>query len=170
MRILVSFLLLVLIFGCWDVDNKNQNISAQDIGLLDSLALEKMIQQRSGKALLVNVWATWCVPCREEFPELVELARKFQNKDVEIVGISADFPDEIEKKVVPFLKEQKVNFPNYVQNFSRQEKFINMMNQEWSGALPATFIYDDTGRQRFFVVGKQTLEEFIKALDQLESQ
>jgi thiol-disulfide isomerase/thioredoxin len=139
--------------------------NAENVSLLDSLKLKDLIDQRQGKVLLVNVWATWCVPCREEFPDLVKLYNKYQGAKVRIIGISADYPDEISEKVLPFLREQKVNFPIFVQNFSRQEDFINMMNKDWSGALPATFVYDSTGIQRYFVVGKQSYQDFVGLLN-----
>ncbi len=139
----------------------------QEVPLLDSLNLENFISKREGKLLLLNVWATWCIPCREEFPALVKLNQKYHHNKVQIIGISADYPDEVEEKVLPFLRQQKVNFPVYVQNFSRQENFINLMNTGWSGALPATFVFDSSGVQRHFVVGKQSYQDFAGLLDDL---
>ncbi len=166
MKLLVSLLLIGFIYGCQDTGGDSTAISAADVALIDSLGLQNLIHHREGKVLLVNVWATWCIPCREEFPDLVKLAKQFD--EVDIVGISADFPDEIEEKVVPFLQKQHVNFPVFVQNFERQEDFINMMNQEWSGALPATFIYDTEGSQRYHVIGKQSFGNFSAALKQIQ--
>lgn len=139
--------------------------NVRDVALLDSLKLKNLINQRHGKVLLLNVWATWCVPCREEFPDLVKLKDKYQGDNIQIIGISADYPDEIADKVLPFLREQKVNFSVFLQNFSRQEDFINMMNADWSGALPATFIFDTSGVQMHFVVGKQSYQDFVRLLE-----
>ena len=65
---------------------------------------------------------------------------------MEIVGISADYPDEIETRIKPFLAKSKSNFRVFVQNFSKQEDLINRLNKNWGGAIPATFIYDASGK------------------------
>jgi thiol-disulfide isomerase/thioredoxin len=135
------------------------------ISLLNEAKFDSLVQNRDGKILLINVWATWCVPCREEFPNLVRLTKVYQGKDVDIIGISADFPDEIDDKIIPFLMKQKVNFENYLQNFRNQEDFINKLSPEWQGALPATFVYDTSGKMREFLLGKQTYESFQNAIE-----
>ena len=129
--------------------------------------LESIFASQKGRVLLVNVWATWCKPCREEFPDLVRLARFYKNKDVRIITISADYPDEIETKIRPFLDKFKINFPVYVQDFPGQEDFINQMNKKWNGALPATFIYDKAGRQRAFFLGKKDFESLKKEIEKI---
>jgi thiol-disulfide isomerase/thioredoxin len=129
--------------------------------------LDDLIMNRNGKVLLINVWATWCIPCREEFPDLVRLAEKYQGRNLEVIGISADYPDEIASKITPFIESEKVNFPIYVQDFDKEENFINYLNRDWSGALPATFIYDKSGAQQKFLLGKQSFQEFQQAVEEL---
>ena len=135
------------------------------VDLLDLPGLQNLISQRNGRVLFINVWATWCIPCREEFPDLVRLTNTFQDRPVEIIAISADYPDEIDSKVIPFLESQRVNFPVYVQNFAGQEDFINFLNRGWSGALPASFIYNTGGEQKSFLLGKQSYQELVNALE-----
>jgi thiol-disulfide isomerase/thioredoxin len=144
--------------------NTNGTINVQKIGEPE---LDNILQSYKGKVLLVNVWATWCTPCREEFPDLVRLARFYKNKDVIIIAISADYPDEIETKIFPFLKTLNINFPVYVQDFPGQEDFINRMNKKWNGALPATFVYDKTGRQQAFFLGKRDFESLKKEIEKI---
>ena len=79
------------------------------------------------------------------------------------MGISADYPDEIESKIIPFLREQKVNFKNYVNAFDDPNELIDFLNTDWNGALPATFIFDEDGKQKVFLEGKQSYEELVKA-------
>lgn len=128
--------------------------------------LGHLIEDRNGRPLLVNVWATWCAPCREEFPDLVKISNKYGNK-IDVVGISVDFPGEIDSKVIPFLKKHNAVFTNYVIKVTEPEDFINLMNKEWSGAVPATFIYDKTGNQIEYLVGKRKFEEFEKVIENL---
>ena len=87
-----------------------------------------------------------------------------------VIAISADYPDEIQTKILPFLKQFKLNFPVYVQDFPKPDQFIDTMNSKWNGALPATFIYDKSGQQKNFLIGKRSLKEFKQLIDEtLES-
>jgi len=125
--------------------------------------LQQMIRNRDGKRLVLNMWATWCVPCREEFPDLAQLAKK-TGATTEVVGISLDYPEEMEAQVIPFLRQNPVNFSIYVAEVASQDDFINFFNPDWSGALPTTFIYDADGRQTEMMTGKHTLADFENAL------
>lgn len=134
---------------------------------LDEPGLERLITQRNGKILFLNVWATWCGPCREEFPDLIQLAREYSDANVEIVGLSVDFPDEIDSKIIPFLEDSGVNFNIYVQNFQRMEHVIDLLNKEWGGGIPATFIFNSNGNQVAFFQGKRNFQDFKKELENL---
>jgi thiol-disulfide isomerase/thioredoxin len=151
-----------------DIKIDHENISEDlqgEIRKLTPRMLDELIRNRNGKVLLINVWATWCIPCREEFPDLVKLAEKYQERNLEIIGISADYPDEIVTKIRPFIESEQVNFPIYVQNFDKQENFINYFNEDWMGALPATFIYDTSGTQQVFLLGKRSYKEFRQTVE-----
>ena len=89
------------------------------------------------KAVLVNVWALWCIPCIEEFPMIVKLGNEI--KDLEVVFISADFKDQMEN-VIEFLSSFEVRYKSYIKD-EKDESFINGINQNWTGSLPFTIIY-----------------------------
>ncbi len=132
---------------------------------LNEAGLRGLISQRNGKLLLLNVWATWCLPCREEFPDLVKLADEYQRRDVEVVGLSVDYPDEIETKIVPFLKAVRANFRIFVQDFNDPAVLIQQLDANWSGALPATFIFDKKGSRQAVLVGLHSYERFKGELE-----
>jgi len=134
---------------------------------LDDAGLRRLIGRRGGKILFLNVWATWCVPCVEEFPDIVKLFRSCDPNVVEVVALSADYPDEVDSKIIPFLKKQNVPFKVYVAKFDDQEKFINALDTAWSGALPATFIYDAQGHRRFKLIGQGSYDLFKQQVDRL---
>jgi thiol-disulfide isomerase/thioredoxin len=165
------FLLFTILLSCQSKKDKVANhknkslVDSPKVTLLNEDSLENLLKVRNGKALFLNVWATWCIPCREEFPDIVRLSREYENKDIEFVGISADFPDEIESKIVPFLQNQKVDFKIFVQNFKHQEDLINRLNPDWRGALPATFLYNNKGELIKFMLGKQSYQNFKQSID-----
>ncbi len=132
---------------------------------LDDAGLRKLITQRQAKWLLLNVWATWCLPCREEFPDLVRLAESYRNSNVEFIGLSVDYPDEIETKIIPFLRSIRVNFKIYVQDFKDPSDLIRLLNPNWNGALPATFIFDAQGNFQQMLLGAQSYESVKDAID-----
>ena len=70
-----------------------------NVATIGEAGLKNLLTAHKNKVLVVNVWATWCKPCRDEFPDLVRLAAFYKDKDVEIVAISADYPDEITAKI-----------------------------------------------------------------------
>lgn len=121
-----------------------------------------LIASHSGqKAVLVNVWATWCVPCVEEFPHLVELREKYKDR-LEVVFISADFDDELDR-VQQFLTDQGVDWQTYIKD-GKDEPFILAIHPDWSGALPATAVYDASGQPVTFFeqpADYETFERYI---------
>ena len=118
----------------------------------------RVVHQPGAKAVLVNMWATWCGPCREEFPNIVKLARRYQAHGLRVVLVSTDAENEL-AEVKRFLAKQGVDFPSYLKAEKDQE-FINGIDPLWSGALPATFIYDGGGKLKRFWEGGASYAEF----------
>jgi thiol-disulfide isomerase/thioredoxin len=178
-RILILILILSFFACSKDEGQKSQvkikqdpkpsvsDLASIEVSILDANSFQTLINQHQGKILFINAWATWCVPCKEEFPDLVRLKDYYSDSDVVLVGISVDFPDEVESKVKPFLYSQKVNFPNFVQNFKNPEDLINLLNEKWRGAVPATFIYDKKGNQQAFLLGKRSFDEFKTEIENI---
>ncbi len=109
------------------------------------------IKQPGPRVTLVNVWATWCGPCRTEFPDLVRFQRDARARGVKVVFVSADFPDQL-SRVRAFLAKQGVTEASWIKHDDDQA-FIKAFEPRWSGALPATFVYDSTGTQVRFWEG-----------------
>jgi len=135
--------------------------------LLDFVNFKQLISESRGKVLVINIWATWRVPCVEEMPDLVKLDDSYESENVQVIGISLDYPEEIQSKILPFIKNNKINFPIYVNDFKNDEALINFLNENWSGAIPATFIYDKTGVQKEFLLGKHFFDDFKNAIEQV---
>ncbi|HCY77790.1 MAG TPA: hypothetical protein DHV28_17910 [Ignavibacteriales bacterium] len=140
--------------------------SQNNIKILDKAGFENLISQRSNKILLLNIWATWCVPCREEFPDLIKLNDIFKDK-VDIIGISVDYPDEINSKIKPFAERLKINFNLFVNGIGNDEELINLVDKDWNGAIPATFIFDIDGKLVSKIYGKQDFESFKEIITKL---
>ncbi|MGH7595854.1 MAG: TlpA disulfide reductase family protein [bacterium] len=131
---------------------------------IDETGLQQLIAPARGKVVLLNFWATWCEPCVEEFPALMKIAQQFQPQGLKIIFVSIDELEDIEGKVLPFLKAQGVAFRTYIKRTKDDEAFINAIDEKWSGAIPATFIYDTNGTLVKRLVAQQTFETFAEAV------
>jgi len=128
---------------------------------VDADGLKKLLPQNSGsgKALLINFWATWCGPCREEFPDLVKLNSKLDAKSVDFITISLDDVADITTAVPSFLKSANALMPAYLLNTPEQETAILAVDKNWQGSLPATFLYNSKGELVFKKFGRVDPEE-----------
>jgi thiol-disulfide isomerase/thioredoxin len=122
--------------------------------------LKQVLAQLQGKVVLVNFWATWCPPCVAEFPSLVRLDNKYSSEGLEIIAVSFDDKSQLNAQVLPFVKSQKARFKVYLKDVEDIEKFINSIDENWVGAIPATFVFDRNGTLIKSVIGEQTFENF----------
>lgn len=125
---------------------------------VDAEQVRDVVSQFAGeKAVLVNVWATWCIPCVEEFPYIVQVRDEFKD-ELEVVFISADFPEALDR-VHEFLGNNSVYWQTYLKN-DRDEPFIDAVWTDWTGALPATIVYNKNGEKIAAFERAATFEEF----------
>jgi thiol-disulfide isomerase/thioredoxin len=123
---------------------------------IDAAALGALVKS-SGKPLLVNFWATWCDPCREEFPDLVKLDNEFHGK-LDFIVISLDDLAEINRDVPKFLAEMKADMPAYLLKTDDEGAAIAIVSKDWKGGLPFTVLYDANGQIAYFRQGKVNIE------------
>jgi thiol-disulfide isomerase/thioredoxin len=140
--------------------------STAQLAPLDESVYREILEKRRGKVVLVNFWATWCEPCREEMPHLAALARKYGARGLSLVTISADEPEQ-ERDAAAFLKSSKVSFPAWLKRVKNDDAFITFIDKDWSGALPATFLFDRKGAKAARFVGEADLAELEVAIRKL---
>jgi len=133
---------------------KDQNLPKVTLG--DEAAI-KAVMVSKGKPLLVNFWATWCDPCREEFPDLVKLDQEFKGK-IDFITISLDDPADIATTVPRFLSSMKAEMPAYLLKTPDESAFIATISKAWQGAMPFTILYDKDGKAAYQREGKVNLE------------
>lgn len=116
---------------------------------IDAAALAKLLPQADAanpRPVLINFWATWCEPCRVEFPDLVKIDNEFRKGGLDFFTVSLDDPAELATSVPTFLSEMKAErIPAYLLNTPEPADAINAVDKTWSGALPATFLFNRQG-------------------------
>lgn len=120
---------------------------------IDESGFQKLVSAHRGKVVLYDFWATWCEPCRVELPQLIRLQTKLKARGFELVTISADEPEQqVEAEKV--LKKIQSPRPAYRKQARKDDDFINAIDPQWSGALPAMFLYDRTGHKVAAFIGE----------------
>ena len=114
------------------------------------------LEDKKGKTILVNLWATWCGPCRSEMPELVALQDKYRAQNFEIIGLDAD--DETPEQVKTFAQSMKLN---YQLGYAAPRLMNDFLKVSKSGGIPQSFLIDGDGRLRgvFFGVNQKVISD-----------
>lgn len=147
----VSTLLLMILFimpvvtacGMGKVEEKVE--SAKDFTLKDLTGKGVTLSEKKGKIIVLNFWATWCPPCREEMPSMEKLHNKFKGKDFEIIAVAMD--PKGEKTVRPFIEEQGFTFTVLL------DEKGNVSDMYRAYAVPMTFILGRDGMVIDKIVG-----------------
>jgi thiol-disulfide isomerase/thioredoxin len=136
-------------------------------GEIDGKQLSAAITAEKGHVVLVNFWATWCVPCREEFPDFVRLEKALRNRGLRVIGVSTDLAKDL-PKVEKFLAAAHPDFPNYRKKSGGDDQdFIEAVDAKWGGELPFTVLYGKDGRKLKVLSGKQSYADLEKAVSAL---
>ena len=143
------------VFGCsmkWSWKNEYTKelyekwaVMPVSVSEISTDGIKELIENKSQKLRLINVWATWCGPCTMEFPDFITIDRMYRGRDFEFVSISTDKPERREK-VLLFLKEQQASNKNYIFSESNIYQLIEAVDPDWKGALPYTLLVEPGGK------------------------
>jgi thiol-disulfide isomerase/thioredoxin len=125
-----------------EVQWAKEHVSLQTI---DEKGIAELLKNKSNKLRLINVWATWCVPCVQEFPELVTINHMYRDRGFELVTISSD-ETKLKDKALSFLQKKQASGPNYLYTGDSKYKMIEAIDPKWQGALPYTVLVEPGGK------------------------
>jgi len=172
-KAIIPITLLVLLMSLAAPAPKRQGSAAHPtnpptvVSPIDTEALKKLRTQQREKPLLVRFWASFCDPCRDEFPDLVKIDKDFRPQSLEFVTVSLDDVEDIKTSVPKFLVDMKATMPAYLLNVNDPEPAIKLMDPRWSGALPATFLYNEKGEEVFKHYGRVDPAELRSAIEKV---
>ena len=125
--------------------------------------MEPLLSLENDTTYVINFWATWCKPCVKELPYFEQLHNTYKEKKVNVMLVSLDFPDQIEKKLIPFIQDKQLKSTLFVLTDGDMNSWIPKIAEEWSGAIPATLIYKNSKRA-FYEQSFDSFEELNNIL------
>jgi len=132
--------------------------------LIDLASYQQIVEGYRGKALMVTFWATWCEPCRDEYPMIVDLAKKYAPQGLVVVGVSMDEKSDM-GLVQKFLAQTHPGFSNYVEKPGIDvNAFYHGVNPDWHGTMPQTVFYGRDGHIARYLIGASPKEAFENAI------
>jgi thiol-disulfide isomerase/thioredoxin len=125
-----------------EVQWAKEPVSLQDI---DAAGLADIVKNKTDKLLMINLWATWCVPCVQEFPDLVTINRMYRDRSFKMITISSDEMKN-KDKALSFLQKRQSSSVNYIYSGDSKYKLIDAIDPKWQGALPYTILVEPGGK------------------------
>jgi len=135
----------------------------KDPEVIDLAGFQRLLASQKGHPLLLSIWATWCEPCRDEYPMINELAKQYAPQGLHVVGVSYD--DDAEMTLVRhFLARNNPIFINYRKRMGHVDQFDRGVDPTWRGELPVNFFYGADGRLMYRIVGEQPRAQYEQAI------
>lgn len=177
MKYKLLLFVLVIAFSCKDKKTLKDVASAEtveektvepdvDLEVYDFEGLKQFLEKKDDKTYVINFWATWCGPCVKELPYFEKLNAEYQDKNVEVILVSLDFPHVYDTNLKPFIKNKGLKSRVVALNDDNENKWINEIDTSWSGSIPATIIYNKNERK--FFEKSFTYEELEQEVKQLK--
>ena len=148
-KYIYTLLFLSLVIACKKDKEKADFIEVKSVKSYTYNELKPLLEKNDGKTYVVNFWATWCGPCVKELPAFEKLKKEYENKNVEVLLVSLDFPKQIDKRLIPFINRKQIQSKVVLLDDVNEDVWIKAIDSTWSGALPATLIYN-TKERKFF--------------------
>jgi len=136
------------------------------VEMIDVKGIKELVKNDTKKLRLINVWVTWCGPCKVEFPELVKIHRIYRNRrttEFELITISAD-PPQNKEGVLSFLKGYQASCKNYLFDSDDKYQLIEALDKEWAGGIPYSLLVEPGGSIIYRKMGLTDPLEVKKAI------
>lgn len=138
--------------------------ASTDPPLVDLVGYRDMVARYHGKPLLVNFWATWCGPCRDEFPMIISLSKEYGPQGLQVVGVTLDEDADL-NLVRHFIAQFHPDFPNFREKPGiDSDSFYQGVNPDWRGTMPQTDFYGRDGHLARYFLGERKRDAFVDAI------
>ena len=134
---ILSIIGILFLFSC-------NNSSEDAIEVVDFEGMYSKIDLSVDKTYVINFWATWCAPCVKELPYFEEVNKQSKDNNTEVILVSLDFPSQIESKLKPYLKKNKIKSKVILLDDSKINTWVPKVSERWDGGIPATLIVNSS--------------------------
>jgi thiol-disulfide isomerase/thioredoxin len=141
------------------------SVEGQKIEYIKVPELEKILKYSDNKLYVLNFWATWCAPCVSEIPAFEKTAGQYDPSKVRFTLVSLDFPSQVEKQLIPFLKKNKITLDVAVMTDMDYNAWIDKVDPKWQGDIPATLFFNNSKKSRYFHSGELNETELKKFIN-----
>ena len=160
-----AVVVILLLTSLFSLACQTQKVAPPKVTQIDEKSLKGLLEPK-GKPVLINFWATWCGPCREEFPDLVEIGKDHKDK-IDLITVTLDEPSDINGAVPECLAQMGSDSPAFLLNTRDQDAAINLVSKDWTGALPFTILIDAQGNTVYSRQGKFNPNTLISEIGKL---
>ena len=140
------------------------HLSAQEVPYIKADQITRWKTSDTDTLFVINFWATWCGPCVAELPNFEKLHQQYVAQKVKVVLVSTDFKRDVERKLKPFIGKKELKSQVVFMDEPTPNNWIDLVNPDWSGTIPATLIVSKRKGYEKFVEGEITWEELEKAV------
>jgi len=130
-------------------------------------ALTSLLNNDADSVYVINFWATWCKPCIEELPYFEEANSAFSKKNVRVILVSLDSPLELDRVLLPFVKKKDLKSEILLLDEQNPNEWIDKIETEWTGSLPATIILRNRIKKRVFLEKQLEKEELFTTIQSM---
>jgi len=155
-------MLLLIMLSLFLAENA---ISQPKVKVIKLPELQSYLAKQDDTVRVVNFWATWCKPCVMELPHFLEAYREMKSKKVQFLFVSLDFVQDFDKRLMPFVKNRKVDAPVVLLDEPDYNSWIDLIDPSWEGAIPATMIVNNKTKNKEFVNGELSKEMLISKIN-----
>ena len=144
--------------------------SAQDsaqLTPLDASGLRTELDELAGRMILVNFWATWCRPCLEEIPTLMQLETELQDQGFSLVAVSLDESDNDDAYIKQFMEKRFPGFSSYRSLEPYKDSMVSVIDPAWNEILPTTYLLSRDGSVAKRIQGALSHEQFAQEIVKL---
>lgn len=137
---------------------------AQEVKVIKYNELQQLRNAPHDTLYVVNFWATWCKPCIKEMPYFEALTEQYKNQPVRVVLVSMDAAEDLDTRVKPFVRKRSLKSDVMLLDEVDANTWIDKLEPKWSGAIPATMVFNNKRKQYEFVEKELTQEELQKLI------
>jgi len=126
---------------------------------------EQYLNRTTDTTYVINFWATWCTPCIKELPHFEKLNALYRERNVKVLLVSMDMPRQVQDRLIPFIRKKQLKSEVILLDDPDANSWIEKVDPSWSGAIPATVIYNRSNRK--FYEQSFTYEQLETEINQL---